>query len=59
MAKTPETYDKVAETFQKKGNRAWADAKSGNDSAYATAKKNYETADLARKKAEELRDKNK
>lgn len=57
MAKTPETYDKVADTFEKKGNSAWSDAKSGNPSSYAAAKSFYATSEKAKEKAEELRGK--
>ena len=55
MAQKRETYEKVAETFQKKGNAAWSDAKSGNEESYAAAKKFYDTAQNAREKAEQLR----
>lgn len=46
-------YESTAETFQKKGNREWAQAKNGDDGchyqkardAYARAKRNREKAD--------------
>jgi len=48
--KSKETYAKVAETFKKKGDKAWAKAKNGEgDHYYEYARKSYESA----KKAEE------
>lgn len=52
--KSKETYKKVAETFRKKGDSAWAKAKSGDgDHNYHYAKKFYNTAEKAEKKANE------
>jgi len=52
MAKSKETYEKVAETFQKKGDRHWAEAKSGKgDHHYGLAKSAYNTASKAREQA--------
>ncbi len=48
--KSKETYKKVSETFKKKGDKAWAKAKSGEgDHYYDYARKAYDTA----KKSEE------
>ena len=56
MAKTAETYAKVAETFTKKGNTEWAKAKSGEgDEHYGIARGFYATAEKARQKEHELR----
>ena len=56
MAKTAETYGKVAETFTKKGNTEWAKAKSGKgDEHYGIAKGFYATAEIASQKELELR----
>ena len=56
MAKTAETYDNVAETFTRKGDTEWAKAKNGEGGYhYGYARKDYATAELARKKASELR----
>lgn len=50
--KSKETYAKVAETFKKKGDNAWAKAKSGEgDHNYAAAKKFYNTAKEAEEKS--------
>ena len=58
MAKTAETYAKVAETFTRKGNTEWAKAKSGEgDEHYGIAKGFYATAEKARQKEQELRSK--
>lgn len=55
MAKSRETYEKVAETKRKTGDRAWAKAKSGEGGhLYEKARSAYRTADLAKKKAEEM-----
>jgi len=52
MTKSKETYNKVAETFKKKGDREWAKAKNGQgDHHYANARKAYATAEKARKKS--------
>ncbi|WP_156623333.1 hypothetical protein [Moraxella nonliquefaciens] len=53
MAKSPETYEKVASTFKKKGDRAWAESKSGKgDHNYGIARSFYDTANKALKSAE-------
>ncbi|MBQ7216795.1 MAG: hypothetical protein IJS39_12530 [Synergistaceae bacterium] len=53
MAKTAETYAKVAETFTRKGNTEWAKAKSGEgDEHYGIARGFYATAEKARQPAE-------
>lgn len=58
MAKSPETYEKVASTFKKKGDRAWAEAKSGKgDHNYGIAHSFYDTANKALKSAEQARKK--
>ena len=58
MAKSPETYDKVAATFTKKADRMWADAKNGgHPDNYNHAKSAYATADKARAAADDLRKK--
>ena len=50
--KSKETYKKVAETFKKKGDKAWAKAKNGEgDHHYGYAKKSYETARKAEEKS--------
>lgn len=50
--KTKNTYKKVAATFEKKGDKEWAKAKNDEGGYhYANARKNYETADRARKSA--------
>ena len=57
--KTADTYAKVAETFTKKGNTEWAKAKNGEgDYHYGNAKGFYATAEKARQKGQELRNKN-
>jgi hypothetical protein len=54
MEKSKETYQKVADTFQKKGDKEWAMAKSGDGGYhYDNAKHDYSTAEKARKKAGE------
>lgn len=53
MAKSPETYEKFASTFKKKGDRAWAESKSGKgDHNYGIARSFYDTANKALKSAE-------
>ena len=55
MAKSKETYLKVAETFKKKADKEWAMAKSGDGGHhYDNAKRGYATAEKARKKADEM-----
>ena len=50
--KSKETYEKVAETFKKKGDKEWAKAKNGEGGHhYENAKKAYETAKKAQAKA--------
>ncbi|SNT19250.1 hypothetical protein SAMN05446037_105011 [Anaerovirgula multivorans] len=50
--KSKETYGKVAETFKKKGDKAWAKAKNGEgDHHYESARKSYETARKAEEKS--------
>lgn len=52
MVKSKETYKKVADTFQEKGDKAWAKAKNGEgDHLYSTARSAYNTAEKARKKS--------
>lgn len=52
MAKSEETYAKVAATFKKKADKAWAMAKAGDGGHhYGNAKRGYETAEKANKKA--------
>lgn len=55
MAKSKGTYQKVAETFKKKGDKEWAKAKNCEGGHhYENAKKNYDTAQSAQEKANEL-----
>ena len=54
--KTKETYEKVADTFKKKGDKEWAKAKSGDGGHhYDNAKRNYETAKKAQEKADSMK----
>ncbi len=50
--KSKETYKKVAETFKKKADRAWAKAKNGGEGHnYTYARNFYETSKKAEKKS--------
>ncbi|KRN28823.1 hypothetical protein IV38_GL001029 [Lactobacillus selangorensis] len=53
-------YRNVANTFQKKGNTEWAEAKSGKGGYhYGNARGFYNTARIANAKADELEKKGK
>ena len=53
--KSKETYEKVADTFKKKGDKEWAKAKSGEGGHhYDNARRNYETAKKAQSKADSM-----
>lgn len=53
--KSKKTYEKVAETFRKKGDSAWAKAKNGEgEHNYHYAKKFYDTAKKAEEKARKM-----
>lgn len=50
--KSKETFEKVAETFEKKGAKDWAKAKNGEGGFYyESARRNFSTADKARESA--------
>lgn len=52
MAKSRETYEKVADTFEKKGDKEWAKAKAGEGGHhFENARRNYATAEKAREAA--------
>lgn len=58
MAKTIETYTRVANTFEAKADKAWARACNGeHPSNYSAARSFYQTAERARERASELKDK--
>ena len=60
MAKSKETYLKVAATAKKKGDKAWAKAKQAEKDGeegktanlYREAKKHYDTAERAKESAQ-------
>jgi hypothetical protein len=55
MAKSSETYRKVAATAKKKADRFWAQAKSGEGGHYYDmARTGYETVKRAEEKAKSL-----
>ncbi len=51
--KSRETYERVAETHQRLGDKNWAAAKnnSGEEYKYGIARQHYSTAEKARKSA--------
>ena len=61
MAKSEDTYRKVAETFKKKADKAYAVAKNepGRGDQFDAAKRLYGTAAKATAKADELAKKKK
>lgn len=51
--KSKETYEKVAETFEKKAAREWAKAKNGEGGHhYQSSRDSYSTAQKAREAAQ-------
>ncbi len=51
-------YESAAKTFEEKGGKEWAKAKSGEGGYhYEMAKKAYKTAATCREKADELKNK--
>ena len=54
--KTPESMDKVADTFTQNADKEWAKAKNGEGGYhYEYARTYYATADMARRAAESMR----
>jgi hypothetical protein len=57
MAKSRETFLKVADTFKKQGDKFWASAKNdGPPSDFNKARTAYATAEKARQSAQRLDD---
>ena len=49
MTKSKETFEKVADFFQKRGDKEWAKAKNGEGGYhYNNAKQNYDSAQKAK-----------
>jgi len=54
--KSKETYQKVANTFTKRGDKEWAKAKNGEGGEhYQNARQNYATAKKAQDKADSMK----
>ena len=57
MPKSKETYEKVAEFYEKQGKKRWAEAKNNPDEGYKykMARDNFETARKARESAKKAK----
>ena len=57
MAKSKETYLRVAETYEKMGKKKWAEAKNNPDEGYKyqQARDNFDTARRARESANKMK----
>lgn len=55
MGKSKDTYPKIAETFEEKGEKVWVKVKSADGGyRYEYVSKNYETAEKTNKKEDEI-----
>ncbi len=57
MAKSKETYNKVADFYEQKGGKLWGQAKNnpGEEYKYTQARNAYNTAKLAREAAKKAK----